>query len=55
MDIFHRRAQRLRSFRVVSFDPGPATPSGSGHATWRESESSPPRCGLFCSVADATQ
>jgi hypothetical protein len=36
MDIFHRRAQRLRSFRVVSFDPGSASPSGSGHSTWRE-------------------
>jgi hypothetical protein len=36
MDIFHRRAQELRSFRVVSFDSAPATPAASGHATWKE-------------------
>jgi DNA-directed RNA polymerase specialized sigma24 family protein len=36
MDIFHHRAQKLRSFRVVSFDSNAATSSGSGHATWRD-------------------
>jgi hypothetical protein len=36
MDIFHRRAQKLRSFRVVSYDSGPATPAAPEPAAWRE-------------------
>jgi hypothetical protein len=36
MDVYHRRAQILRSFRVVSLEPGSDTVAGSGPATWRE-------------------
>ena len=36
MDVFHRRAQGLRSFRVVSFDHGADAIPGSGPASWRE-------------------
>jgi hypothetical protein len=36
MDVFHRRAQILRSFRVVSLEPGTDTIAGSGPASWRD-------------------
>ncbi len=36
MDIFHRRAQKIGSFRVNSYDSGPATRTGSNPAAWEE-------------------
>ena len=36
MDIFHRRAQEIGSFRVQSYDSRPATPTGSEPASWKE-------------------
>jgi DNA-directed RNA polymerase specialized sigma24 family protein len=36
MDIFNRRAQKAGSFRVISYNYGPATETGSKSEVWRE-------------------
>ncbi len=36
MDIFHRRAQKIGSFRVESYESGPATLTGSEPAAWKQ-------------------
>ena len=36
MDIYHRRAQKLGGFRVVSYDSSPDTRDGSVPAAWKE-------------------
>jgi DNA-directed RNA polymerase specialized sigma24 family protein len=36
MDIFHRRAQKLERFRVVSYDSGPGDRTAAEPASWKE-------------------
>jgi hypothetical protein len=36
MDILHRRAQEIGSYRVESYDSGPATRTGSNPASWKD-------------------